>query len=162
MPLMMQDCKCESDEWIPGPEKGTRFCATCKKSWRKRIIDPLDDRFSLLTHLAKVMHADIVRLESMVCYMMDRQFDDLIKQPTTDQARRLKAMGEEPWKKLVIRASWFEQWQAAYQQLQAERAAQYTAAEEPPTEDKSDGQEKSNSEQQAEQKLGTKSTPRNH
>lgn len=140
----IKSCKCKTKERIEGPE-GVIYCGLCKKAWREVRGMPLpgtdtdankkiDAKLNVLGQLAEVMHADIVRLESMVCYMMDRQFDDISKQPTTDQARRLAAMGEKPWEKVVVRATWFEQWQAAYEKLQADREAKKVSAEEPPPE----------------------------
>lgn len=95
----------------------------------KSVEEQLKAFSDTLTELLKFEAADherLVRVESMLVYLLSLQQEEVITQPTTEQAKQLVALGLPPWPRIKMATNHFELWKARFdermKQKEAERA----------------------------------------
>lgn len=65
----------------------------------------------------------LVRIESMLCYLLGSQKLEVEAAPTPEQAKRLQAMGMKPWERVKRSTNSYQLWREGFEKKMAEQAA---------------------------------------
>lgn len=79
-----------------------------------KIMQDLDEGFKTMLQFIIADHERLLRLESMVVFMLEREKMTMTAKPSLDQAKRLEAMGQQPWESLVRATNAYEVWKEQF------------------------------------------------
>jgi len=92
----------------------------------KELAEQLAAFSAALTELIRYVeaaHERQVRIESMLIYSLETQREEVITQPTTEQAKQLVALGLPPWPKIKMVTNRYAMWKQGFEQKLAEKEA---------------------------------------